>query len=196
MKLILLPSWWGFPGGSASKESACNTRDIGSILGSGRYPGGGHGNPFQFPSWRIPWTEEPGRLQCMGLQKSQIGLRRLRTQGCIILIQNRQCWMLKCSFNLPCDFHGYYFQTVVLEKTLESPLDCKEIQPGNPKVNQSLNIHWRINAEAETPVLLATWCKVLTHLKRPWCWERLKAGEGDNRGWDGWMASLTQQTWV
>ena len=37
----------------------------------------------------------------------------------------------------------------------------------------------------------------LTHLKRPWCWERLKAGgEGDNRGWDGWMASLTQWTWV
>ena len=37
----------------------------------------------------------------------------------------------------------------------------------------------------------------LTHLKRPWCWERLKAGgEGDNRGWDGWMASPTQWTWV
>ena len=36
-----------------------------------------------------------------------------------------------------------------------------------------------------------------THLKRPWCWERLKAGgEGDDRGWDGWMASLTQWTWV
>ena len=44
---------------------------------------------------------------------------------------------------------------------------------------------------------LATWCKELTHLKRPWCWERLKAREeGDNRGWDGWMASLTQWTWV
>ena len=44
---------------------------------------------------------------------------------------------------------------------------------------------------------LATWYKKLTHLKRPWCWERLKAGgEGDNRGWDGWMASLTQWTWV
>ena len=44
---------------------------------------------------------------------------------------------------------------------------------------------------------LATWCKELTHLKRPWCWERLKAGgEGDNRGWDGWMASPTQWTWV
>ena len=44
---------------------------------------------------------------------------------------------------------------------------------------------------------LATWCEDLTHLKRPQCWERLKVGgEGDNRGWDGWMASLTQWTWV
>ena len=43
----------------------------------------------------------------------------------------------------------------------------------------------------------ATWCEELTHLKRPWCWERLKAGwEGDGSGWDGWMASLTQWTWV
>ena len=40
-------------------------------------------------------------------------------------------------------------------------------------------------------------CKKLTHWKRTWCWERLKAGEeGDGRGWDGWMASLTQWTWV
>ena len=46
---------------------------------------------------------------------------------------------------------------------------------------------------------LATWCEELTHLKRPWCWERLKVGgEGDSRGWDGWMASPTQWTlaWV
>jgi len=44
---------------------------------------------------------------------------------------------------------------------------------------------------------LATWCEELTHLKRPWCWERLRAGgEGDDRGWDGWMASLSQWTWV
>ena len=44
---------------------------------------------------------------------------------------------------------------------------------------------------------LGTWCEELTHLKRPWCWERLKAGgEGDDRGWDGWMASPTQWTWV
>ena len=44
---------------------------------------------------------------------------------------------------------------------------------------------------------LATWCKELTHLRRPWCWERLRAGgEGDDRGWDGWMASPTKWTWV
>ena len=44
---------------------------------------------------------------------------------------------------------------------------------------------------------LAPWCEELTHWKRPWCWERLKAGgDGDDRGWDGWLASLTQWTWV
>ena len=44
---------------------------------------------------------------------------------------------------------------------------------------------------------LATWCKELTYLKRLWCWERLEAGgEGDNRGWNGWIASLTWWTWV
>ena len=45
--------------------------------------------------------------------------------------------------------------------------------------------------------ILATWWEEPTHWKRPWCWERLKAGgEGDDRGWDGWMASLTRWTWV
>ena len=44
---------------------------------------------------------------------------------------------------------------------------------------------------------LVIWCKELTHFKRPWCWERLRAGgEDDDRGWDGWMALLTQRTWV
>ena len=44
---------------------------------------------------------------------------------------------------------------------------------------------------------LAIWCEELIHLKRSWCWERLKAGGGgDDRGWDGWMASPTQWTWV
>ena len=45
--------------------------------------------------------------------------------------------------------------------------------------------------------ILATWYEELTHWKKPWCWERLRAGgEGDDRGWDGWMASSTRWTWV
>ena len=83
----------------------------------------------------------------------------------------------------------------MLEKTLESPLDCKEIQPVHAKGNQSWIFIGRTDVEAETP--MATWCAALTHLKRPWCWARLKVGgEGDNWGWDGWMVSLTQWTWV
>ena len=84
------------------------------------------------------------------------------------------------------------FWTVVLETTLESPLDYREIQPVNPKGNQC----WLFigSTDAKAPIL---WCEELTHWKRPWCWERLKTGkEGDDRGWDGWMASLTLWTWV
>ena len=60
-----------------------------------------------------------------------------------------------------------------------------------------LNIHWEDWCWTWNSSTLATWWEELTHLKRPWCWEGLRAGgEGDDRGWDGWMASLTQWTWV
>ena len=60
-----------------------------------------------------------------------------------------------------------------------------------------LNIHWKDWCWSWNSNPLATWCKELTPWKRPWCWERLKAGgEGNDRGWDGWMASLTRWTWV
>ena len=60
-----------------------------------------------------------------------------------------------------------------------------------------LNSHWKDWCCSWNSNTMATWCKELTHLKRPWSWERLRAGgEGDDRGWDGWMASLTQWTWV
>ena len=71
------------------------------------------------------------------------------------------------------------------------------------KSNQSIlkeinsNIHWKDWCWSWSSNTLTTWCKEPTHWKRPWCWERLKAGgEGDDRGWDCWMASLTQWTWV
>ena len=99
------------------------------------------------------------------------------------------------------------FWTVVLEKTLESPLDCKEIQPVHSEGDQPCDFFGRNDAKAETPVLwpckeLTHWkrvdlCKELPHWKRLWCWEGLGAGGGgDDRGWDGWMASLTRWTWV
>ena len=91
---------------------------------------------------------------------------------------------------------NWCFWTVVLEKTLESPLDCEEIQPVHLK-GSVLNIHWKDSCWSWNSNTLATWCEELTHWKKPWCWERLKAGgKGDDRGWDGWMASLTQWTWV
>ena len=69
--------------------------------------------------------------------------------------------------------------------------------PTSPSQRKSvLNIHWKDWCLSWNSNTLATWCEELTHWKRPWCWERLKAGgEEDDRGWDGWMAS-TQWTWV
>ena len=61
-----------FCGGLDGKESACNEGDQGSIPGSGRSPGVGNGNPLSMVVWRILWTEEPGGLQSMGLQKSDM----------------------------------------------------------------------------------------------------------------------------
>ena len=91
---------------------------------------------------------------------------------------------------------NWCFWTVVLEKTLESPLDCKDSNQSNLKEIspgcslEGLMLKLKLNT-------LATWCEELTLLKRPWCRERLRAGgEGDDRGWSGWMASLTQWTWV
>ena len=60
-----------------------------------------------------------------------------------------------------------------------------------------LNIHWEDWFWSWNSNTLATWCEELIHLKRPWCWEGLQVGgeEGD-RGWNGWMASSTERTWV
>ena len=65
--------------------------------------------------------------------------------------------------------------------------------PTSPSSRRSvLNIHWKYWCWSWNSSTLATWCEELTHWKRPWCWEKLKAGgKGDNRGCDGWIASLT-----
>ena len=86
--------------------------------------------------------------------------------------------------------------TVVLEKTLESPLDCKEIQPVHPKENQSWAFIGRTDAEAETPILWPPDAKSWLIEKTLLLGKIEGRKRGDNRGWDGWMASLTQWIWV
>ena len=91
---------------------------------------------------------------------------------------------------------NWCFWTVVLEKTLESPLNFKEIQPVHSKGDQSWVFLGRNDAKAETPVLWPPHAKSWL-IGKDWCWEGLGAGgERDDRGWDGWMASPTQWTWA
>ena len=93
----------------------------------------------------------------------------------VIAFSHKESWALK----------NWCFWTVMLEKTLQSPLDYKEIQPVHAKGDQSWIFIERTDAEAETQSL-STWWEELTRLKRPWGWERLKSGgEVYNRGWDG-----------
>ena len=91
---------------------------------------------------------------------------------------------------------NWCFRTVVLEKTLESPLDRKEIKPVNPKGYQLWIFTGRTDAEAEALILWPP--DVANSLDKTWFWERLRVGgEGDDRGQDGWMASLTGWTgWI
>ena len=109
---------------------------------------------------------------------------------------------------------NWCFWTMVLEKTLESPLDCKEIQPVLPKgispgcslkglmLKLKLQYFGHLMQRIECEELTFQWRSF--HWKRPCCWERLKVGgEGNNRGWDGWMRwldvitnSVDTWTWV
>ena len=87
---------------------------------------------------------------------------------------------------------NWFFWTVVLEKTLERHLDCKDIQPVHPKGNQCWIVIGRTDAEAETPVLWPSDVKNWLIWKDPdagkdWRWE-----EKGMTGWDGWMASWTR----
>ena len=91
---------------------------------------------------------------------------------------------------------NWCFWTVVLEKTLENPLDSKEIQPVYPKGNQSWIFIGRTDAEAETLVLWPGDARTDLFEKTLMLGKIEGGGEGDDRGWDGWMASLTQWTWI
>ena len=101
----------------------------------------------------------------------------------------QECWS---GLPLPSPMHEIHSLY-----TLERPLDCKEIQPVHSEGDQPWDFFGRNDAKSWNSSTLATSWEEMTHWKRLWCWEGLGAeGEGDDRGWDGWMASPTQWTWV
>ena len=108
---------------------------------------------------------------------------------------NSYVWMWELDHKEGCVLKNWCFLIVVLEKTLESLSVCKEIKPVNPKGNQFWIFFGRTDAEVEVPILWPPDVKnqligqdlVLGKIESTW--------RGD-RGWDGWMASSTQRTWV
>ena len=99
-------------------------------------------------------------------------------------IKKAECWRID-AFELWC--WRWLLRVLQIARRLNQSI-LKEINPENS---------WKDWCWCWNSFTLATWCKEPTHWKRPWCWERLKTGgEGDNRGEDGRMASMTQSTWV
>ena len=99
-------------------------------------------------------------------------------------IKKAECWRINA------------FELWSWRRFLRVPQTAGGIQPIHPKGNQYWMFTWKDWCWSWNTNILATWCEELTHLKNFWCWERLKAGEGDYRGQDGWMASPTQWTWA
>ena len=127
--------------------------------------------------------------------KAEISLCRQRTQKAMdfpVLMYRHESWIIKESWVLK----NWCFQTGVGDDSWES-LGLQG-DPTSPSKRRSvLYILWKDWCWSWNSNTLAIWCEELTHWKRPWCWERLRAGgEGDDRGWDGWIASPTQWTWV
>ena len=146
-------------------------------------------------NWKtlVPWKKNYDKsIQCIREQRHYFADKCLSSQSCGF--SSSHVWMWELDHKESWAPKNWCFWTVVLEKTLENPLDNKEIKPVNPKGNQSWIFIGRTDAEAETPILWPPDAKNWLTGK-DWCWERLKAGgEGDDRGWDGWVASPTQWT--
>ena len=141
-----------------------------------------------------PWKKSCDQLrQHIKKQRHYFANKGLNSQTCGFSYSH--VWMWELDYKESWAPKNWCFWTVVLEKTLESPLDNKEIQPVHPKGNQFWILEGlKFKLKSNT---LATWCEELTHLKRPWCWERLRAGgKGDDRGGGGFMSSLSRWTWV
>ena len=142
-----------------------------------------------------PWKKSYDQTrQHIKKQRLYFGNRGPFRQGCFA---NSHVWRWELDYKESWTPKNWCFWTEVLEKTLRSPLDCKEIQPVHPKVNQSWIFIGRTDVEAETPILWPLDAKSWLIWKDSDPGKGLKAGgEGDDREWNGWMASPTHWTWI
>ena len=112
------------------------------------------------------------------------------------IFSNSHVWIWELDYKESWAPKNWCFWTVVLQKTLQSPLDCKEIKPVNPKGNQSWIFIGRTDAEAETPIVWPPDAKSWL-IGKDLMLGKIEGGRRrDDRGWDGWMASPTRWTWV
>ena len=109
------------------------------------------------------------------------------------VFSSSRVWMWELDYKVSWASKDWCFWTVVLERTLESPLDCKEIKSVNPKGNQ----YWIFigKTDAEAPILLVPEVKICL-IRRDPAGKDWRHEEKDDRGGDGRIASLTQWTWV
>ena len=140
-----------------------------------------------------PWKESYDYLNSIfKKQRHHFANKGLYSQSCIF---SSSCvWMWQLDHKEGWVSNNRCFWIVVLEQTLESPLNCKDIKPVNSKGNQPWIFIGRTHAEAEPPILWLPNTKIWKesfYWKISWSWERLRAkGEAGDRGWDGWMAHV------
>jgi len=203
----------GFPGELVVKNplaNAGNVRDMASIPGSGRSPGGRHGNPLQYSCLEHPIDRGAWRATLHRVAKSQTRLKQLSMHAHTPLSELLFNSMVTAPyFSIQFYLKMYRCQSWTIKKAECWRIDafklwwCQRLlrvtwtaRRSNQSILKEINSKYSLEGLMLTLHTLATWCEQLTHWKRLWFWEILKAGERGNRGWDGWMASLTPWTWV
>ena len=147
----------------------------------------------QWKQWQTLFWEAPKSLQMVTAAeiKRCLLLRRKVMTNLDNILKSRDITLLTKAMVFLVVMYGCESWTIKAE--------CLGLQedPSSSSLRKSiLNIHWKYWCWGWNSNILSIWCEELTHWKTPWCWERLKAGEGDGRGWGGWMASPTQWAWV
>ena len=106
-------------------------------------------------------------------------------------------WMWKLDYKEPEHWRINAFQPWCLRRLLRFPWTARRsIQSMLKEISPEYYLEG-LTLKLKLQYFFTTWCEEPTHWKRSWCWERLKAGEeGDDRGWNGWMSSVTRWTWV